>query len=120
MKDKGAPAKAMVRGVVSHMHSNRCKNQSYYKKFQVDYSDHYRNDQGDVVYVEMNQVVVCFNEVARKVREEVSEGDLVYLVGRLKSRYSENYETERYIEVEEPEDIVKLPTGGFDEEIDSR
>lgn len=112
MHDNGAPAKAMVKGIVSHMHSNRCRNGSYYRKFIVEYSDSYRNDKGDMVFVNMSQNVVGFNEVARKIKAEISDGDLVYLVGRLKSQFIENYETEVFIELEEPEDITLLTDMG--------
>lgn len=112
MKDSGVPAKAMIKGTVDRMRSGRCSNESYYRKFIVRYSDSYRDDTGKMIYVNMSQSVVGFNEVARKIKAEISEGDNVFLVGRLKSRYIENYETEVFIEIEHAEDITKLPDMG--------
>jgi hypothetical protein len=106
LKDKGAPAKAKVKGTVYKIWSGRCINGSYYRKFIVKYHDSFRNNNGDIVFVNMQQAVVGFNEVARKIKDEVSEGDTVYFVGRLKSRDIMNYDVEVFIEIEEPEDII--------------
>lgn len=112
MKDTGVPAKAMIKGVVQNIRSNRCSNGSYYRKFSVNYSDSYRDKNGDVIHENMRQWVVGFNEVARKIKADVSEGDEVFLVGRLKSREMANYVEEIFIEIEEPEDITILPSMG--------
>ena len=112
MNPDGAPAIAKIKGTVDRMRSGRCKNESYYRKFIIQYSDSYRDNNGEVVFVNMFQAVVGFNEVARKIKAEIAEGDTVYIIGRLKSRYVVNFETEVFIEIEEPEDIVKLPDMG--------
>jgi hypothetical protein len=112
MHDTGAPAKAMIKGIVQNIRSDRCKNGSYYRKFSVNYSDSYRDQSGELVFVNMRQWIVGFNEVARKIKAEVSEGCEVYLVGRLKSRELVNFVEEIFIEIEEPEDITVLPSMG--------
>jgi hypothetical protein len=112
MHDTGAPAIAKIKGTVQNIRSARCKNESYYRKFSVNYSDSYRDQNGDIIFVNMRQWIVGFNEVARKIKAEVTEGCEVYLVGRLKSRELENYVEEVFIEIEEPEDITVLPSMG--------
>jgi single-stranded DNA-binding protein len=107
MKDEGVKAKAKVEGVIDRMDSKRCKNESYRRSFIVKYHDCYKDDKGEIVFVDMYQNVECFNEVARKVKAEFADGDTVMLVGRLKSRETE-YQTVHFIEVEEPEDIINL------------
>lgn len=107
MKDHGVKAKAKITGVIDRIDSKRCKNESYRKSFIVRYHDSYRDDSGNPVFVNMHQNVECFNDVARKIKAEFSDGDPVMLVGRLKSRETEHY-TVHYIEIEEPEDIVNL------------
>jgi hypothetical protein len=112
MKDEGVPAMAKIKGVVQNIRSDRCKNGSYYRKFSVNYSDSYRDNSGEIVFVNMRQWIVGFNEVARKIKAEIKEGDTVYIVGRLKSRELANYVEEVFVEIEEPEDIIKLPDMG--------
>jgi hypothetical protein len=107
MRDEGVKAKARVEGIIDRIDSMRCSNDSYRKSFVIRYDDYYRNNKGELVHVNMYQNVECYNEVARKVRE-FSDGDYVMLVGRLKSLEKEHF-TLHYIEVEDVEDIIKLP-----------
>jgi single-stranded DNA-binding protein len=112
MKDTGVPAVAKIKGIVQEMRSDRCKNESYYRKFSINYSDSYRNQKGEVVYENMKQWVVGFNEVARHIKATIADGDEVLVIGRLKSREIVNRVQEVFIEIEEIEDIVKIPALG--------
>jgi single-stranded DNA-binding protein len=111
MREAGVLAKANIVGEVQDMRSGRCKNNSYYRKFSLNYRDSYRDkNTGELVNVDMRQWIIGFNDVARKIKSDVAEGDTVYIEGRLKSREIVNHTEEVFIEVEELEDIIVCPS----------
>lgn len=96
--------KVVGTGTVDKLSGQRCRNESYRRSFILRYSDSYRDEKGDLVYVNMYQNVEGFNEVARKMKEILYDGAEVMVIGSLKSRETEHC-TIHFILVEHPEDI---------------
>lgn len=108
MKDDGS-VYVEAEGEVSWMHSGRCTNDSYFRLFSIDYGEEYRDKTGEKVYINMKQYAIGYNPVARKVKAGIGKGDYVYIVGWLKSRYTENREHEVFIYIHSPENVSLAP-----------